>query len=821
MKKFYLACVILFCIIETNAQQIQSLNCPIFVRMPCNSGINFRFPRYFIDDVRKINSFGDDYIVKDVSQRRGSCGSYISPEVVNPVVLSNIDDRYTDTTIRLPFLFTFYGATYDRILVTTNGFITFDTTKKGSFAHWSLSPGDFPNTSYDKALIAGPFHDLDPSNISGTPPPPDMKISYSVTGSAPNRKFIITYYKVPHYSSGCRTLLNTHQIIMHESTMVIDVFVNQKTICSSWNSGKAMIGLQNMARNKGIMAPNRKATSTPWQVLPTNPTPNPPTSVQGPEVWRFVPLSTSTPLYKDVTILDTNDNIIYTTDQAPPSPPLVPYNSASDTVRVPTDNSTFQIDFPTIPMPPIFGDTIIYIIKTRYNNVEVPGTFSYNIDTAYVFKDSIFYRTIDTTTSTCPGNNGSATISIMGGNSPYTYSLNGAAAQPAVFPLTLNSLNANQDYHVIVYDPNGCRSKDTLIRIDLDDANMNLRPLVDTTICVGSQAALSAQLNPDATNLTSFQWSAIPSNAMNNSTIANATNGITGANPTDTLQYTVTANWGQCQRKDSIIVNVLHRPIARVGEDTAICNQESTVYLVGANLDSSGSVSYEWTPSQDVENPNSMITVAHPTATTIYTLTVRDEYGCSFASTAQMTATLRPPVPANAGNDTIGITGNTHQLTASGGTEYLWRPNQPLGILNDSTSSTPVATLNHDQMFVVKVTEYFFTPSGDRKSCVGYDSVFVTVYPGPEYHTPNAFSPNGDGLNDIFRPIPSGITSTIWFKIFNRNGEMIYQSNKWMYGWDGNRNGNKQPPGTYVWIVKGYDRNNSIVERKGTVLLLR
>ena len=138
--------------------------------------------------------------------------------------------------------------------------------------------------------------------------------------------------------------------------MVIDVFINQKTICSSWNSGRAIIGLQNMNRGKGICAPNRLANSASWQVLPSNPNPAPPTNVQGPEVWRFVPISNSTPLYKDVTIYDTSGNIIYTTDQAPPTQPLVPYTSSSDTVRISTDNSTFQIDFPSIPMPQIFGD---------------------------------------------------------------------------------------------------------------------------------------------------------------------------------------------------------------------------------------------------------------------------------------------------------------------------------------------------------------------------------------------------------------------------------------------------------------------------------
>ena len=104
---------------------------------------------------------------------------------------------------------------------------------------------------------------------------------------------------------------------------------------------------------------------------------------------------------------------------------------------------------------------------------------------------------------------------------------------------------------------------------------------------------------------------------------------------------------------------------------------------------------------------------------------------------------------------------------------------------------------------------------------MGTDSVFLQVYNGPTYYVPNSFTPNGDGLNDIFRAIPVGIAYTEWFRVFNRYGELVFQTNRWLKGWDGTYLGKKQPAGTYVWIVKGMDRNGKIVEQKGTVTIIQ
>ncbi|MBL0359343.1 MAG: gliding motility-associated C-terminal domain-containing protein [Chitinophagaceae bacterium] len=86
---------------------------------------------------------------------------------------------------------------------------------------------------------------------------------------------------------------------------------------------------------------------------------------------------------------------------------------------------------------------------------------------------------------------------------------------------------------------------------------------------------------------------------------------------------------------------------------------------------------------------------------------------------------------------------------------------------------------------------------------------------------PNAFTPNGDGINDIFRPILVGINSTDYFRIYNRYGQAIFETSRFMEGWDGTFKGLNQPAGAYVWMLKGKGKNGRAVEMKGSVILVR
>jgi len=84
---------------------------------------------------------------------------------------------------------------------------------------------------------------------------------------------------------------------------------------------------------------------------------------------------------------------------------------------------------------------------------------------------------------------------------------------------------------------------------------------------------------------------------------------------------------------------------------------------------------------------------------------------------------------------------------------------------------------------------------------------------------PNAFTPNGDGLNDQFKPVVYSLSDFHW-KIFNRIGQLVFETNEYNKGWDGRVHGQPAVPGVYVWICS-YTRNHKVEMKKGTLVLIR
>ncbi len=416
-------------------------------------------------------------------------------------------------------------------------------------------------------------------------------------------------------------------------------------------------------------------------------------------------------------------------------------------------------------------------------------------DTAVTLAEpAIVTASATSSVATCAGNDGVVTITAGGGTIPYQFSLNGITYQPVN---TITAPATGVYNNISVKDANGC-IKTTSVTITFTD-NVVLDAGPDSTICAEQTIILQPQVNPEVSN---FRW--IPNVAINDQGIKNPS-----VTPLVTTKYYVTATWGPCVHTDSLTVFVKNKPIADAGPDVIICDRDSTI-LTGSVTNVSGTVNYIWTPASTVRSDSNFTTIAVPVVTQVYTLTVTDNYGCNYRVQDQVKVTVMPPVPANAGQDTIAVLGSPHQLVATGGTQYSWSPAAPL---NSPIIPNPLATISNDTKFTVVVR--------DVAGCYGYDTVFVKVYTGPTYYVPNAFSPNGDGLNDIFRPIPVGIAKTDYFRVFNRYGELIFETNEWLKGWDGTYKARKQPIGVYVWIIKGVDRKGTPIEMKGTVTLIQ
>jgi len=128
-------------------------------------------------------------------------------------------------------------------------------------------------------------------------------------------------------------------------------------------------------------------------------------------------------------------------------------------------------------------------------------------------------------------------------------------------------------------------------------------------------------------------------------------------------------------------------------------------------------------------------------------------------------------------------------------------------------ATTPSIEVEDPGIYTLTVT--------DTNTCVATMRMEVIDSICPEYfYAPNAFSPNGDGKNEVFRPLFMGSPRNFHFSIYNRYGQRVFDSNRSYLGWDGRINNNPQPPDTYVWVCR-FRLHKKEEVRKGTVILVR
>jgi gliding motility-associated-like protein len=221
-------------------------------------------------------------------------------------------------------------------------------------------------------------------------------------------------------------------------------------------------------------------------------------------------------------------------------------------------------------------------------------------------------------------------------------------------------------------------------------------------------------------------------------------------------------------------------------------------------------IRFNWVPANYLSNPAVLNPQAFPPQTTVYQLLVYDTLGCPKPGISQIVVKVNPPIIAFAGNDTSVVIGQPLQLHGSGAPSFLWYPD--LGLSRNDISD-PLVQITENQTYIMKA----FTEEG----CFAYDTIHIKVFTtAPDIFVPNAFTPGGSA-NAIFRPIPVGISKIEYFRVYNRNGMLLFSTSQIGMGWDGTYNGKKQDLGGYVWTVRGTDYTGKVVSKKGTVVLVR
>ncbi|HEY0749964.1 MAG TPA: PKD domain-containing protein [Chitinophagaceae bacterium] len=376
--------------------------------------------------------------------------------------------------------------------------------------------------------------------------------------------------------------------------------------------------------------------------------------------------------------------------------------------------------------------------------------------------------------------------------SPTTNMTNANTATPTVTAGTTTT-------YVVTLNDNGCINTDSVRVRVVNAVNVTARP--DTIICFTDSVQLFA-----TTNGLRYEWT--PAGEVSNPNILNpkAEPSVLGDNI-----YTVTAYLGGCTpATDQVVVRTVAYPTVDAGPGDTICYTASAQLLAttdGTNI--------TWSPQATLTNANTLSPIASPLNTTTYLLTVTNAAsGCPKPASDSVTVVVLPDIIPFAGNDTAVVINQTLQLQATGGVRYEWTPATNL---SNPNIADPIGLYRGEfDSITYKVLVY------NAADCV--DSAYVTVKvfkTNPKIFVPTAFTPNGDGRNDVIRPIAVGIDKIEYFRIFNRWGQLVFSTTQNGHGWDGKIKGKEQGTNVYVWIVRGVDFTGKVVTEKGTVTLIR
>ncbi|RYY98896.1 MAG: T9SS type B sorting domain-containing protein, partial [Chitinophagaceae bacterium] len=363
-------------------------------------------------------------------------------------------------------------------------------------------------------------------------------------------------------------------------------------------------------------------------------------------------------------------------------------------------------------------------------------------------------------------------------------------ANPKVWPA------ATRRYYVQL-DQNGCINSDSVDVRVVDHVSLAINP--DTTICLTDSVRLGAQ-----TDGLRYEWD--PGAAMDDPTLL-APMVLPGPGLNT---YRLTSYIGHCTAQQSMRVRTVPYPQVRVQEDTTICFRAS-LQLNGVHNGNR----FEWSPTTYMTNPLTATPTVRPPDTMQYVFTVWDTLsGCPKPRRDTINVGVMPRIYPWAGNDTMVVAGQPVQLLATGGVRYQWIPGTSL---DNPNIANPVGLYSEDPEYINYLVRVY-----DARDCVDSARMRVRVFrTAPWIFVPTAFTPNGDGKNDVVRPIAVGMRKIEWFRIFNRWGQLVFETQVNGQGWDGTIKGRDQGSNVFVWVVKAVDFKGKEYFAKGTVTLIR
>jgi len=368
-------------------------------------------------------------------------------------------------------------------------------------------------------------------------------------------------------------------------------------------------------------------------------------------------------------------------------------------------------------------------------------------------------------------------------------------------PTPVTSSAGKDTFYVTQTTIYGCESPRASLMVTVNPLPIDsILPPPQNFICDGTTMILNA------TNSYSYQW-------LNNGL------PITGATANNYLaklggvySFMMTNQFG-CLNKSSNTktIQLIEKPIPNFTFDSR-CQYTPIKFINTSNFSNSGTVLWKW-----YFGNGDMATLKEGQ----YTYQAIGNYTVTLSATPsncpQLADTSKKAIAIEAPTKGInyGIVDAKSKVPFSLkardiGNIYLWNPSTGL---SSTTISNPTTTLTSQQFYTIRIT--------NAAGCVTNDSIQVRVFNEYTVFVPSGFSPDGDGINDKLNPLLAGIKELKNFRVYNRWGQLLYQSSDKNAGWNGTFNGKLQISETYVWVVEAIDQDGKAILKTGKTTLIR
>ncbi len=412
-------------------------------------------------------------------------------------------------------------------------------------------------------------------------------------------------------------------------------------------------------------------------------------------------------------------------------------------------------------------------------SVNMPGSYWVQVKDACnnIFRDTIIISAappipFDLGPDLSKCNSDSVTVSAPPGFINYSWSPNYNISTTTnqnvlVFPAV------DTMYKVVAEKTPGCFAYDS-IYINVNNSS-SIYLGADTSFCSGNSIVLNA-----GNLFTNYLWNTGQSSA---SIMINSAGAFS----------VIATDANSCISKDTLrVINVFNNPIVNLPKDSLLCTGSSKNLNAGA-----GMASYLWSTAA-ATNSISVNNIG------TYWVNVTDNNGCKGTDTTRITRLLALPaafLPA----DTVLCSYSSLKISSSQSyLSYLW----------STGSSQPAITISQPGTYSLRVTDNF--------NCIGRDTIVVNPKQCLEgIFVPNAFTPNNDGKNDIFRPLLLGVVLQFNFRIYNRWGQLVYETKELGKGWDGKVSGRDASSAVFVWTCEYQFEGQLKKLAKGTFVLIR